>query len=109
MEKNAFEVWSNMVVMRGPDKIKHGELIHDFYIKYAIKNYQYMKTLQEVVDVMCKVKFKPEKNNDKSTTQKQNKNEVANEINKMRRVLHKKRTTKKVILMWSRNAYIKYL
>ena len=39
-----------------------------------IKNDQYPITPQEAVDVMRKVKFKSEKNNDKSNTQKQNKN-----------------------------------
>ena len=45
-------------------------------IQYAIKNSQYPKTLQEEVDVIRKLKFKAEKNNDKSNTQKQNKNGV---------------------------------
>ena len=58
--------------MRWSDKIKYGELIHDFYIQYAIKNGQYPYTLQEAVDVMRLVKFKAEKNNDKNSTQKQN-------------------------------------
>ena len=57
--------------MRGSDKRKYAELIHDFSIQYAIKNGQYPKTLQEAVDVMRKVKFKAEKNNDKSSIQKQ--------------------------------------
>ena len=39
-----------------------------------IKNNQYPKTLQEAVDVMHKVKFKPEKKNGKINIQKQNKN-----------------------------------
>ena len=60
--------------MRGSDKIKYGKLIHDFSIQYAVKNHQYLKTLQEAVDVMCKVRFKSENNNDKCNTQKQNKN-----------------------------------
>ena len=59
-----------MVFMRGPDKRKYGELIHDFPIRYAINNDQYPKTIQEAVYVMHKVKFKPEKNNDKSNTRK---------------------------------------
>ena len=50
------------------------KLIHNFSIKYTIKNDEYPKTLQGAVDLMRKVKFKPEKNNDKSNTQKQNKN-----------------------------------
>ena len=65
-KKHSFEVWSTMVFMRGLDKIKYGELIHDLYIQYAIKNYQYPKTLQEAVDVMGEIKSKAEKNNDKS-------------------------------------------
>ena len=72
VKKNSFEVWSEFVFMRGSDKRKYAELIHDFSIQYAIKNGQYPKTLQEVLDVMRKVKFKSEKNNDKSSTQKQN-------------------------------------
>ena len=63
-----------MVFMRGPYKRKYGELIHDFYIQYAIKNYQHWKKIQEELDVMRKVKFKAENYNDKSNTQKQNKN-----------------------------------
>ena len=59
-----------MFFMRGLDKRKYGEFIYDFFIQYAIKNNQYPKTIQEAVDVMCKVKFKPESNNDKSNTQK---------------------------------------
>ena len=63
-----------MIFMIGSDKVKYGELIHDLSIQYAIKNDQYPKTLLEAVDVMLKVKFKAENNNDKSNTQKQNKN-----------------------------------
>ena len=44
--------------MRGSDKRKYGELIHDLSIQYTINNNKYPKTLQEAVDVMCKVKFK---------------------------------------------------
>ena len=40
-----------------------------------MKKNQYPKTLQEAFDVMRKVKFKPENNNDKSNTQKHNKYE----------------------------------
>ena len=54
-KKNAFEVWSTMVFMRGSDKRKYQELVHDFSVQYAIKNDQYPKTLQEAVDVMRKV------------------------------------------------------
>ena len=61
-----------MVFMRGSEKWKYGELIHALSIQYAIKNGQYPKTLQEAVDVLRKVKFKAEKNNDKSSIQKQN-------------------------------------
>ena len=60
--------------MRGPDKIRYGEFIHDLSIKYAIKNNKYPKTLQEAVDFMQKERFKSENNNDKFNTQKQNKN-----------------------------------
>ena len=60
-----------------------------------IKNYQYPKTLLEAVDVMSKMKLKTEKKNDKSNTQKKNKMEVGNKINKMRQVLHKFRNMKK--------------
>ena len=64
----------NDVFVRGTDKRKYWELIHDFSIQYAINNYQYPKTIQEAVGVMRKVKPKPEMNNDESNTQKQNKN-----------------------------------
>ena len=74
MKKNEFAAWSTMVFMRGLEKRKYGELIHDLSIQYAIKNNQYRKTLQETGYVMRKLKFKPETNNDKSNTQKQNKN-----------------------------------
>ena len=47
-----------MVFMRGPDKQKHGELIHDFSIQYVIKSYQHPKIPQIAVDIMRKVKFK---------------------------------------------------
>ena len=70
IKKNTFEAWSMMVFMRVPDKRKYGELIHVFSIQYAIKNNKYPKTTQEVVDVMRKVKFKSENNNDKSSTHK---------------------------------------
>ena len=68
---------------------KFGELIHDLSIQYAIKNYQCPKILQEEVYVMREVKFKSENNNDKLTHKKRIKMEVVNEINLMRRVLHK--------------------
>ena len=64
----------NNVLLRGTDKRKYWELIHDLSIQYAINNDQCPKTIQEAVDVMCKVKLKLERNNDKSNTQKQNKN-----------------------------------
>ena len=70
MRKNTFEVWSTMFFMRVSDKRKDGELIYYFSIQYTIKNDQYPKTLQEAVDVMRKVKFRPEKNNNKSNTKK---------------------------------------
>ena len=63
-----------MVFMRGSNKRKYVELIHDLSIWYAIKNGQYPKTSQEIVDVMRKIKFKYENNNDEGKTQKQNKN-----------------------------------
>ena len=72
VKKNSFKVWSEMVFKKGSDQSKYGELIHAFSIQYAIKNSKYPKTIQEAVDVMRKVKFKAEKNNDKSSTQKQN-------------------------------------
>ena len=53
---------------------KYGEFIHNFFIQYVIKKNKYPKTLQEAVCVMRNVKFKPENKNDKSNTQKQNKN-----------------------------------
>ena len=95
MKKTIFEAWSMMVFMRRPDNRKYGELIHDFSIQYAIKNYQYPKTLQKAVDVIRKVKFKSEKNNDKMNTQKQYKMEVVSKINQMKRFLHKHRNIKK--------------
>ena len=58
IKKNVFEVWSKIVFMRGSDKRKYGELIHDLSIQYAINNDQYPKTLQEAVYVMREVKFK---------------------------------------------------
>ena len=63
-----------MVFVIVSDNIKYGELIHDLSIQYAIEKNQYLKTMQESVDVMRKVKFKEEKNDDKSNTKKQNKN-----------------------------------
>ena len=56
----------NDVFVRGTDKRKYWELVHDFSIQYAFNNDQYPKTIQEEVDVMRKVKLKPERNNDKS-------------------------------------------
>ena len=38
MKKNTFEAWSMIISMRVSDKIKHGELMHDFSIRYAIRN-----------------------------------------------------------------------
>ena len=70
MKTNGFEAWSTIVFMRGLDKRKYGELIHDFSIKYTIKKNQNLKTLKEVMDFMRKVKFKAENNNDKINTQK---------------------------------------
>ena len=46
-----------------------------------IKNYQYPKTLQEEVDVIRKVKFKAEKNNEKVTHKNRIKMEVVSKIN----------------------------
>ena len=85
-KKDAFEACSAMFFMRGSDKRKYGELIHDFSIHYAIKKYKYLKIFREAVDVMHKVRFKTEKNNDESDTQKHNKIEVVSELNKMIRV-----------------------
>ena len=48
--------------------------MHDFSIQHTLNNAQYPKTLQEALDVVRKVKFKTEINNDKINTQKQNKN-----------------------------------
>ena len=55
MKKNEFAAWSTMVFMRGLEKRKYGELIHDLSIQYAIKNNQYRKTLQETGYVMRKL------------------------------------------------------
>ena len=74
----------NNVLLRGTDKRKYWELIHDFSIQYAINNDQYPKTIQESVDVMRKVKLKPERNNGTSNTQKQNKNEGGEQDKKMK-------------------------
>ena len=60
--------------MRGSDKKKYGELAHDLSIQYAINIDQYPKTLHEAVDVLRKVKFKIENNNDKSNKHKNNNN-----------------------------------
>ena len=46
MSKNSFEAWSTMDFTIGSDKRKYGKLINDFSIQYAIKNNQYLKTLQ---------------------------------------------------------------
>ena len=54
--------------VRGSDKIKYGELIHDFSIQYTMNTNQYQKKLHEAVDGTRKVKFKPEKNNDRINT-----------------------------------------
>ena len=35
-KKNKFESWSTMVFMRGLDKKKYWELVHDFSIQYAV-------------------------------------------------------------------------
>ena len=74
MKRFSFETWPTVVFVRVSDKRKFGELIHDLSIQYVIKNDQYLKTLQKTVDVMRRVKFKSENNNDESNTQKQNKN-----------------------------------
>ena len=55
------------------DKRKDSELIPNFSIQYVIQNNQYPETLKEAEGIMCKVKFKSENNNDKSNTQKKNK------------------------------------
>ena len=46
MSKDAFEAWLEMALMIGSNKTTYRELIHDFYIKYAIKKDQYPETLQ---------------------------------------------------------------
>ena len=61
-------------------------MIHDFSIQYAIKNYQYMKTPQEAVNVMRKLKLKSENNNDKVTQKIIIKMEEVSMINQMKRV-----------------------
>ena len=94
--------------MRVSDKRKYGGLMRDLSIQYEIKNHLYPKKLQEVVDVMRKVRFKQKNNNDKSNTQKQNKMEVLSKINQMKQVLHKHIDMKTVILLWFGNVYVKY-
>ena len=64
MNKNAFEVWSTMLFMKGSDKRKYGEFVHDFSIQYEMKNYQYPKTMQEALNIVHKAKLKTENNND---------------------------------------------
>ena len=44
-KKNVFEAWSKMDFMRQPEKIKYGQLIHDFSFQYTIKNNHYPKTI----------------------------------------------------------------
>ena len=56
-KKRAFEIFLTMIFMKGLDKRKYGELIHDFCIQYGIKNYQRPNRLQETVDIRSKVKF----------------------------------------------------
>ena len=50
MKKISLKAGSKMVLMRRLDKIKYGELIHDFSIQYAIvtviNNGEYPKTIQ---------------------------------------------------------------
>ena len=48
--------------------------MHDLSIEYVTNNNQYPKTLEEAVYFMRKVKFKANNNNDKSNTQRKNKN-----------------------------------
>ena len=52
MKKTRFKVWSMIFFMRGSDKRKYVESIHDLSIKYAMKINKYPKTLQEAVDVI---------------------------------------------------------
>ena len=73
-KKKSFQAWETMVFTRCLDKRKYGELIHDLSIQYEIKRDQYLKSPQELVDVWRKMIFKAENINDKSNTQKQNKN-----------------------------------
>ena len=68
--------------------------MHDLSITYVINNDEYPKALQEAVDIMHKVKFKSEHNNEKSNTQKQNKMEVVSKVNRVKRVFHKHRNMK---------------
>ena len=70
---NIFEAWLEVVLMRGPDKRKYGELIYDLSIQYEIRNNRYLKTFQEAVDVMRKAKFKSENNSYKSNTKNKQK------------------------------------
>ena len=94
-KKNKFEKWLKMVFVRGSDKRKYSELIHDLSIQYMIENNQYLKTSRKEVDAKRKVKFKSENKNKKSNTQKQNKMEVVSKINQIKRVLHKHINMKK--------------
>ena len=94
-KKNKFEKWLKMVFVRGSDKRKYSELIHDLYIQYMIENNQYLKASRKEVDAKRKVKFKSENKNKKSNTQKQNKMEVVSKINQIKRVLHKHINMKK--------------
>ena len=55
--KCAFEIFLTIIFMRGLDKRKYRELIHDFYIQYGIQYYQRPNRLQETVDIRSKVKF----------------------------------------------------
>ena len=42
-KKNEFDAWSTMVFIRVSYKRKYGELIHNFCIKYKMKNNKYPK------------------------------------------------------------------
>ena len=107
MKKFLFEAWLAIVFVRVSDKRKYGGFIHDFYIQYKIKNYQYTNTLQEAMDGIHKVISKSEK---KRVTHKTRlKMEVTNDINGMKQVLHKHRKMKKILFLWFRNSYVKYL
>ena len=76
MKKNEFEAWSTVVFMRGLDKRKYGELIHDLSIKYAIKKNQNLKHCRKQWILCIKWNLKQKRIMIKLTHTKQNKNWV---------------------------------